>query len=522
MGDMTCDFLVIGSGIAGLSYALKVAENFPNKSVTIVTKKNASESNTKYAQGGMAVVLDRDDSFEKHVNDTLRAGDGLCDRDVVDLVVSQGPRCLDELLSWGVDFDYKRSREYDLGKEGGHSINRIVHHKDITGLEIERSLLRNVSEKENITVLSNHFVVDLISQKDLIGDSSCDFKGCFGAYILDQRCADVNKYISKITLLATGGSGQVYSNTTNSEVATGDGVAMAYQVNADIIDMEFIQFHPTVLYNDESSFLISEALRGFGAKLRTSDGDLFMYEYDSREELASRDIVSRAINSELQKRGDDYVLLDCRHLNKDEFRRKFPTILDKCMSFGLDVFDEMIPVLPAAHYICGGIAVNNWGQSSIKNLFACGECARTGLHGANRLASNSLLEALVFADRCFVKSSEEFIKAMPLVIKVKDFKTNINISFDNLDFIDNTKKRIQSLMWRNVGIVRTNNDLKKAKQKINTIYTEVMNKCNKHSISVELIELRNLVINAMLIIQHSLDRKINKGVFYNVDYVQVC
>ena len=253
MGDLTCDFLVIGSGIAGLSYALKVAENFPNKSVTIVTKKNASESNTKYAQGGMAVVLDRDDSFEKHVNDTLRAGDGLCDRDVVDLVVSQGPRCLDELLSWGVDFDYKRSREYDLGKEGGHSINRIVHHKDITGLEIERSLLRNVSEKENITVLSNHFVVDLISQKDLIGDSSCDFKGCFGAYILDQRCADVNKYISKITLLATGGSGQVYSNTTNSEVATGDGVAMAYQVNADIIDMEFIQFHPTVLYNDESS-----------------------------------------------------------------------------------------------------------------------------------------------------------------------------------------------------------------------------------------------------------------------------
>ncbi len=511
------DFLVIGSGIAGLSYALKVAENFPEKSVTIVTKQIASESNTKYAQGGLAVVLDGNDSFEKHVNDTLRAGDGLCDKDVVDLVVSQGPKCLDELLSWGVDFDHKHPKIYDLGKEGGHSINRIVHHKDITGLEIERSLLKNVGDKDNITVLSNHFVLDLISEKDLIGNSCSDFKGCFGAYILDKRVGVVNKYISKITLLATGGAGQVYSNTTNSEVATGDGVAMAYQINADIMDMEFIQFHPTVLYNDKSSFLISEALRGFGAKLRTIDGKFFMHKYDSREELASRDIVSRAINSELQIRGDDYVLLDCRHLNRDKFKKKFPTILEKCMSFGVNAFNEMIPVFPAAHYMCGGISVNNWGQTSINNLFACGECARTGLHGANRLASNSLLEALVFADRCFLKSSDDIINSVSLAFKVKEFNANISFGIVNQDFIDNTKKSIRSLMWANVGIVRTDNDLKKAKQKVNVIYTEVMNKCNKHSISAELIELRNLVINARLIIQHSLKRKINKGVFYNLN-----
>lgn len=397
------DYLVIGSGIAGLTYALRVAHHNKNHKVVIVTKDEEGESNTKYAQGGIATVHDLDiDSFEQHIQDTLIAGDGLCNEDVVRMVVEEGPDRLQELIDWGVQFDENKTGDFDLGKEGGHSQNRILHHKDITGYEIERALLIMISKTPNIEMLEHHYAIDFITEHHLktkVPERNTDIT-CFGAYVLDRNTNKVRTIVSKITMIASGGSGQAYTTTTNPSIATGDGIGMAYRAKAEIEDVEFVQFHPSALYQfpqESPAFLISEAVRGFGARLRTVKGEFFMRKYDEREELASRDIVARAIDTELKASGDEYVFLDCTHLDYKKFKKHFPNILKKCKSLGIDIRKKWIPVVTAAHYICGGVKVDAHGRTTIKNLFGCGECTSTGLHGANRLASNSLLEALVYS-----------------------------------------------------------------------------------------------------------------------------
>ena len=391
---ITTNYLIIGSGVAGLTFALKMANRFPERTITIITKANADESNTKYAQGGIAIVTDKiEDSYQKHIEDTLICGDGLCDEAVVKMVITEGPKRLKELIEWGAQFDKNAKGTFDLGKEGGHSENRVVHHKDQTGHEIQRAILEQVIQKENITVLDHHFALELITQDNR----------CVGAYALDEKTNEVITYQSDFTLLATGGIGHLYGHTTNPIIATGDGIAMAYRASATIQDMEFIQFHPTVLFDkgSGSKFLISEAVRGFGARLRTKNGELFMLNYDSRGDLASRDIVSQSIDLELKKSGDECVYLDCTHLDMEGFKNHFPMIYKHCKKVGIELETEWIPVVPAQHYLCGGIVVDINGKTSIENLFACGECSRTGLHGANRLASNSLLEALVYSDKIY-------------------------------------------------------------------------------------------------------------------------
>ena len=367
---MQTDFLIIGSGLAGLNYVITVARKNPDKHILAVTKGNEDESNTKYAQGGVAIVHKSTDSFEKHIQDTLIAGDGLCDEEIVNMVINEGPKCLEELIQLGVNFDKDDLGNFDLGKEGGHSENRVVHFQDITGHEIERSLIREVKELKNVQLLDHHFALDLITNHH--AEVKETELSCYGAYVLNQRTNEVIKILSKITFLATGGIGQVYSHTTNPLIATGDGIAMAYRAKAEIRGIEFVQFHPTALYEHDVSptFLISEAVRGFGAKLRTIDGKTFMENYDEREELASRDIVARAIDSELKKRGDQYVYLDCTQLNEHEFKEHFPNIYEKCLSLGIDPLKQLIPVVPAQHYLCGGIHTNTWGETGIRNLFA--------------------------------------------------------------------------------------------------------------------------------------------------------
>src|SRR5258705_9479125 len=407
------DFLIIGSGIAGLTYALKVAEKYPGKKILIITKTTADETNTKYAQGGIAVVNDLEhDSFEKHIEDTLIAGDGLCDPHVVEIVVKEGPERVNEIIEWGTKFDKAPGGDYKLGREGGHSEYRILHHKDVTGKEIERALLAAIKRSSNIQLINHCFVVDLITQHHLgflITKSTPDIE-CYGVYVLNLQKNSIEKILAKTTLIATGGNGQVYRTTTNPSIATGDGVAMAYRAKGRIENMEFIQFHPTALYEPGvrgQAFLITEAVRGDGGILRNKNGDAFMEKYDARKDLAPRDIVARAIDSEMKRTGTEHVYLDCRQFNKEKFVEHFPNIYKKCLSIGIDITQQMIPVAPAAHYSCGGIKTDEWGRSSINNLYACGECASTGLHGANRLASNSLLEGLVFAHRCSVDAAEK-------------------------------------------------------------------------------------------------------------------
>ncbi len=402
---MQTDYLIIGSGIAGLTYALKVAERYPGKKITIITKAAADETNTKYAQGGVAVVNDmKNDSFEKHIEDTLISGDGLCDREIVELVVREGPARVQEIIDWGTKFDKDPDGDFKLGMEGGHSENRILHFQDVTGKEIERALLAAVGKAPNISIIKHCFVIDIITQHHLgylVTKATPDVQ-CYGIYLLNTQSNRIEKIISNNTLLATGGNGQVYRTTTNPYIATGDGVAMVYRAKGRIENMEFIQFHPTALYEAGKrgqAFLITEAVRGDGGILRNAKGDAFMERYDARKDLAPRDIVARAIDSEMKIAGTENVYLDCRHMDMEKFKEHFPNIYDKCLSLGIDVAIHMIPVAPAAHYSCGGIQTDEWGKSSIQNLYACGECASTGLHGANRLASNSLLEAMVFAHR---------------------------------------------------------------------------------------------------------------------------
>lgn len=502
---ITTNYLIIGSGVAGLTFALKMANRFPERTITIITKANADESNTKYAQGGIAIVTDKtEDSYQKHIEDTLICGDGLCDETVVKMVITEGPKRLKELIEWGAQFDKNAKGTFDLGKEGGHSENRVVHHKDQTGHEIQRAILEQVMQKDNISVLDHHFALELITQ---------DHR-CIGAYALDEKTNEVITYQSDFTLLATGGIGHLYGHTTNPIIATGDGIAMAYRANAVIKDMEFIQFHPTALFDNSSGskFLISEAVRGFGAHLRTKKGDLFMLNYDSRGDLASRDIVSQSIDLELKKSGDECVYLDCTHLDIAAFKNHFPMIYKHCKKVGIDLEKEWIPVVPAQHYLCGGIVVDINGKTSIDNLFACGECSRTGLHGANRLASNSLLEALVYSDKIY-----HYLAENPF-IEPKTTNSIPEWSIQNKtkiapEYIAQTKAKLQLLMRQNAGIVRFDSDLLQAKEVLKNLQNEIDEKIQNHLVCTDLYELNNMIDIGNLIVQQSIDRNGNCGGF---------
>ncbi len=514
------NYLVIGSGIAGLTFSVKIAEKFPDRKVVIITKDSEDESNTKYAQGGMAVVLNKEeDSFKKHIKDTLIAGDGLCNEEVVKLVVKEGPKRLEELIEWGANFDEDGEGNLDLGKEGGHSEYRIVHHKDLTGAEIERTLIKRAHQLSNITLLPHHFAIDLVTNHH-VKNVDVEDVVCYGAYVLNQRTGDIFTIKANATLLASGGIGCVYGHTTNPVIATGDGVAMAYRAKARIKDMEFIQFHPTALYQEkgESAFLISEAVRGFGAYLRNGKGHRFMPEYDERAELASRDIVSQSIDAELKKSGDNHVYLDCTHLDIEGFKKHFPTIYNKCLSLHIDIEKDWIPVVPASHYLCGGIKVSKKGKTTVENLFACGECSRTGLHGANRLASNSLLEALVYAHNIYKHHAKKEYASHDVVIP--EWNDEGTVIPEEHVLIKHNLKSLQALMRDYVGIVRSNKRLRRAIKHLDLMYTEVEDLYRESKITPSLCELRNMINVAHLIISQSLDRKENKGGYFNKDNVK--
>lgn len=520
---MQTDFLVIGSGIAGLVYALKVAQHCPDKKVTIVTKASADETNTKYAQGGIAVVNDyENDSFEKHIEDTLIAGDGLCSKKVVEIVVKEGPARVQEIIDWGTQFDKDKEGDYKLGKEGGHSEFRILHHKDVTGKEIERALLEAIEKAPNIEVVKHCFVVDLITQHHLgylVTKSTPDIC-CYGVYVLNAQNNRIEKILSHTTMLATGGNGQVYRTTTNPYIATGDGVAMVYRAKGRIENMEFIQFHPTALYEAGrrgQAFLITEAVRGDGGILRNIDGEAFMERYDPRRDLAPRDIVARAIDSEMKRTGTEHVYLDCRHMPLEKFQEHFPNIYEKCLSIGIDITKHMIPVAPAAHYSCGGIKTDEWGRTSISNLYASGECASTGLHGANRLASNSLLEAMVFAHRCYVDavSRTDLNDDLP---PIPDWNAEGTSDPQEMILITQSLKELQQVMSDYVGIVRNNVRLQRALKRIDLLFDETEDLYQSATVSPQLLELRNMITVGYLIIKGAAFRKESRGLHFNTDY----
>jgi L-aspartate oxidase len=517
------DFLVIGSGIAGLTYALKVAQEFPNKKVLVLTKAKADETNTKYAQGGVAVVNDlENDSFEKHIEDTLIAGDGLCNKQVVEIVVKEGPDRVRELIEWGAQFDKEKDGDYKLGKEGGHSEFRIIHHKDITGWEMERALLDAVEKQKNIEIIKHCFVVDIITQHHsgyLVTKATPDIE-CYGVYVLNLQTNRIEKIVAKTTLVATGGNGQVYRTTTNPSIATGDGVAMVYRAKGRIENMEFIQFHPTALYEAGlrgQAFLITEAVRGDGGILRNKDGEAFMERYDARRDLAPRDIVARAIDSEMKRTGTEHVWLDCRHFSKEKFTEHFPNIYQKCLSIGIDIAKSMIPVAPAAHYSCGGIKVDEWGRSSIRNLYACGECSSTGLHGANRLASNSLLEAMVFAHRCYIDVKEK-ITGLENERLIPDWDAKGTTEPKEMILITQSLKELQQVMSDYVGIVRNDVRLQRAMKRLDLLWEETEKLYESSSVSPQLLELRNLITVGYLIVKGAAFRKESRGLHYNTDY----
>lgn len=519
------DVLVIGSGISGLSYAIKVSENRPDAKIIIVTKSDEDESNTKYAQGGLAVVTDFDhDTFQKHIDDTMRAGDGENNLSVVKMVVEEGPKRFKELVDWGTRFD-KKNGELMLGREGGHTENRIVHHKDITGAEIERALLETANALPNIEILPYHYVIDLITEHHVPGKSLDETNiTCYGAYILDEKSKKIKKITAKITLVATGGAGHVYKNTTNPKIATGDGIALVARAKGKVSNMQYYQFHPTALFSklDGMLFLISEAVRGDGAKLRLKNGETFMSKYDAREELASRDIVARAIDNEMKITGDEYVGLDCTKMNKEKFLEHFPNIYQKCLDEGLQPFTDLIPVVPACHYLCGGIETDMDGQSSIKNLFAVGECTNSGLHGANRLASNSLLEGLVFGHNAAMKTVELLSKNQ---FNFDDLKSIPEWNEEGMKILDEMvlitylRKQLQEMMSDLVSIVRSTERLKIALKKQKEISAAVNELYNYSFLSPKLSELRNLTKVSELIITQSLAMPQNKGAFYNKDFV---
>jgi L-aspartate oxidase len=515
----SCDFLVIGSGIAGLSFAIHASRY---GSVVMITKKSDSDSNTNNAQGGIACVLDPLDSFENHVRDTLIAGAGICDEQAVEICVREGPARIKELLDWGSHFSTSpRSRapyHFDLGKEGGHSANRIVHARDHTGKEVEEALLGRVRSTSNITLYENHSTVEFITNHHCIKPMSEN--RCLGAYVLDSTRRTIHTIRSKITMCCTGGSGHVYLHSTNPEIATGDGVAMAYRAGAKIGNMEFIQFHPTTLYHEHAhSFLISEALRGFGAVLKDKNGREFMDEYHPQRSLAPRDIVARAIDNEMKKSGDPCEFLDIRHIPGARVKKHFPYIYERCKRYGIDITRDLIPIVPAAHYMCGGIMVDCDGNSSIDRLYACGEVACTGIHGANRLASNSLLEALVFSRRASIDAAGKLsgVRLMdPANIRAWDDSGTI----DNEEWIllSHNLAEIQTVMWDYVGIVRSNLRLERAMRRISFLDREIEEFYKRTRITPRLLELRNVVATARLIVVSALRRHESRGLHYTTDY----
>jgi L-aspartate oxidase len=522
--NMETDFLIIGSGIAGLCFALKVAEH---GTVTMVTKKAAMESNTNLAQGGIASVFGREDSFELHIQDTLASGDGLCHPDIVEMVVRNGPQRIRELMDWGVRFNLMAVEEgkpsFDLGQEGGHSRKRIVHAQDMTGRAVEEILVEKAETHPNITIKENHVAIDLITcstrmKRGVVTTTHEDF--CCGAYVLNNETRRVETFKAKITLLATGGAGKVYLYTSNPDIATGDGIAMAYRAGSTVANLEFVQFHPTCLYHPEAkNFLISEAVRGEGGVLIDRSGRAFMQKYDPQKDLACRDVVARAIDTELKKSGDDCVYLDISHRPSDFIQRRFPNLYEKCLGFGIDMTADAIPVVPAAHYMCGGVVTDAQGKTDIGRLYAVGETACTGLHGANRLASNSLLEALVYAHN----GSESAVADL----KNLDFQaTPEPTSWDEVGTTDSDEMivishnwdEIRRLMWNYVGIVRSDKRLERARRRIDIIQNEIQEYYWNFRVDSDLIELRNIAIVAELIIKCARHRKESRGLHYTLQY----
>jgi len=518
MPNNSCDFLVIGSGIAGLSYALKVADQ---GKVILISKVSIDDTNTSYAQGGIASVTYEPDTFEKHVQDTLICGDGLCSEEVVRMVVSEAPAQINQLKQWGVKFDRKPNGQYDLAREGGHTEHRILHHKDNTGYEIQRALSQKVRQHHNIQVFENHFAVEIITQHHMgvqIKKGHPDVT-CYGAYVLDLKTQKVGKYLARVTVMATGGTGNIYHTTTNPLIATGDGIAMVYRAKGVVENMEFMQFHPTSLYHpgERPSFLITEAMRGFGAVLKTRDGKEFMQKYDQRGSLAPRDIVARAIDHELKTRGDDYVYLDVTFKDSNEIKSHFPNIYEKCLSIGIDITKDMIPVVPAAHYLCGGIKVNMNGESSIQRLFAIGECSSTGLHGANRLASNSLIEAIVYADKAATHTLQSY-NGIKINEDIPDWDYEGTKHTEEMVLITQNYKEMQQIMSNYVGIVRSNLRLERALIRLEIIYHETEELYKKSLLTKRLCELRNLVNVSYLIIKNAQKMHESRGLHYSIDY----
>ncbi len=512
------DFLVIGSGMAGLIYALKVA---PFGSVCILSKINMNETATSYAQGGIAAVMYSPDHYKKHIDDTMIAGAGLNNEDVVRIAINESTERIVELAEWGTQFDKEDTGKYSLAKEGGHSEYRILHHKDNTGNEIQRALSEKVRNHPNIIIHENYFAIDLITQHHLGKLVKRNGKNitCYGAYAFDKKSEQIVTILAKTTMLATGGIGNIYQTTTNPVISTGDGVAMAYRAKAQINNLEFVQFHPTSLYNpgEKPSFLITEAMRGSGAELLTRKGEPFMHKYDSRGSLAPRDIVARAIDNELKISGDEFVYLDTKNISKNEILSHFPTIYAKCLSIGIDITKDMIPVVPAAHYSCGGIDTNENGETSIQYLYASGEVANTGLHGANRLASNSLLESAVFSHRAAQKASSE-ISYINFENKIPDWNDDGTTLNEEMILITQSKKELQSIMSNYVGIVRSNLRLKRAIDRLNIIHKETEDLFEKSIVSEPICELRNMINVAYLVIKLAMKRKKSIGLHYNIDY----
>jgi L-aspartate oxidase len=509
------DFLVIGGGIAGLSYAIKVAQNLPEAKVTVISKESFSNSNTQYAQGGIAGVMSFDGiNIEKHIEDTMVAGDFQNKREIVELVVEKASESIEDLIFWGVDFDKDKKGNFEYGLEGGHSEKRILHRKDYTGKEIQEKLLKQCDIIGNLELLENHFALELIESKKS--------KRVVGAYVFDAKENITKIFVSKIVFIATGGVGQVYRTTTNPNVATGDGIALAHRIGVEIDGMELVQFHPTALFEDnqERAFLISEALRGAGAILRNENKEAFMSKYHKRAELAPRDIVARANLREIQNSTIPYVFLDVSHLNLPEFKDDFPIISQKCHDLGLDLSTDLIPVVPAAHYLCGGIKVDKHSKASYKGLYACGECSMTGLHGTNRLASNSLLEAVVFAREAYLESIVEY-ESCDFDTDVDDFwhpVVNKNISIDLP--IKELEKRLKWLMSTYMAVEKSNVFIEKIERDMAEISKAFEDLIKRKSYTIKSLEFRNILIISNLMIEGAKQRKNNSGVFYNSDLVR--
>lgn len=513
------DYIVIGSGIAGMSFALKVAGT---GRVALICKTTLDEANTDLAQGGVASVTNLElDNFEKHIKDTMIAGDYLSDPEAVEKVVRNAPEQIKALIDWGVNFDKKENGDFDLHREGGHSEFRILHHADNTGHEIQQSLNKAVRQNPNIDIYEHHFAIEIITQHHLgriVTRRTSDIE-CYGAYVLDEESGKVDTFLSRVTVMATGGCEAVYGTTTNPIIATGDGIAMVYRAKGTVKDMEFIQFHPTALYHpgDRPAFLITEAMRGYGAVLRNIKGEEFMQKYDPRLSLAPRDIVARAIDSEMKQSGSDHVYLDVTAKDPEETKRHFPNIYKKCLSLGIDITKDYIPVVPAAHYLCGGIKVDLNGCSSIKHLYAIGECSCTGLHGGNRLASNSLIEAVVYADAA-ARHASEAIGHISLREDVPEWNDEGTTQTEEMVLITQSLKEVNQIMDTYVGIVRSNLRLDRAWNRLDILYLETERLFKRSKASRAICELRNLINVGYLIMRQAKERKESVGLHYTLDY----